>query len=313
MSVTDDLYQGTSFPGGIFNKGFALSWVKERLADAEPAPGGGQPWAIALTRAGDKHCIANQKLRLQTQDALKLIDDNPFRTPSLYDDRAPGAWVKNIKVPTFLVGQFQDEQTGGHFPEALGALANNKHVWMTLQNGVHVDSLGPDTTTRWVEFLDLYVADEVPSIPQSVLALSGELYKFLADAGAKPVLQSRFAGSGMTVAQAKAVFEKDPRVRLLMDNGGTDIGPGTIGSAWQIGLSSWPAKSSPTNLFLGGDGALTQVRGAAGTASYKPDPKARPQPDAARRRRQPTPGRRSRPTTGSRSPPARGSASRPRR
>ena len=70
MSVTDDTYTATGYPGGIFNDGFALSWIKDRISDAQPAPRGGQPWAKALTRQGDKHCIANQKLRLQTEDAL---------------------------------------------------------------------------------------------------------------------------------------------------------------------------------------------------------------------------------------------------
>src|SRR4051794_37477082 len=233
MSVTDDIYTATGYPGGIFNKGFALSWIQERMRDAEPAPAGGQPWAKALTKAGDKNCIENQKLRLQTQDANEQVKANPFRTPSLFDDRAPGAWVKNITVPTFLVGSFQDEQTGGHFPESLGALKNNKKVWLSLQNGVHVDSLGPDTITRWAEFLNLYVADEIPNVPDSVLSLSGILYQFLADAGAKPVQQSRFAGT-TDVAAARRVFEKDPRVRLLMDNGGSSVGPGTIGSAWEL-------------------------------------------------------------------------------
>ncbi len=102
--------------------------------------------------------------------------------------------MKHIKVPTFLVGQFQDEQTGGHFPESLAALKNNPKVWITLQNGVHADSLGPATITRWAEFMKLYVGNEIPVVPPSILALSGELYKYLADAGASPVEQSRFAG-----------------------------------------------------------------------------------------------------------------------
>src|SRR5215218_5124306 len=29
MSVTDDLYSGASFPGGIPNSGFAATWIKE--------------------------------------------------------------------------------------------------------------------------------------------------------------------------------------------------------------------------------------------------------------------------------------------
>ena len=77
-------------------------------------------------------------------------------------------------MPIFLVGQFQDEQTGGHFPEALAGLASNPKVWLSLQNGVHADSLGPTSITRWVEFLKLYVAGEVPRVPDSVLSLSGQ-------------------------------------------------------------------------------------------------------------------------------------------
>ena len=277
MSVTDDVYTATGYPGGIFNQGFALSWIRERMSDAQPAPGGGQAWAKALTKSGDKNCIANQALRLQTQDANQQIKDNPFRTPSLFDDRAPGAWVKNIKVPTFLVGSFQDEQTGGHFPESLGALKGNPRVWLTMQNGVHADSLGPSTITRWAEFIKLYVADEIPVVPDSVLSLSGVLYQFLADAPASPVEQSRFAG--MTdVAAARRIFEKDPRVRLLMDNGGGPAGPGSIGSAWELGFDAWPIRQAkPTPYFLGTGGKLTPgSAGGAGTAQYVPDPKARP-------------------------------------
>ena len=164
------------------------------MDDAKPAPAGGQPWARELVKQGDKHCRANQKLRLQTQNALKIQRENPFRTPSLFAHRSPGAWLKRDRVPTFLVGQFQDEQTGGHFAESLKYLNGRPDVFISIQNGVHVDSLGPTTITRWAEFLKLYVANEIPVVPDSVLSLSGALYGALAAAPADPVLQSRFAG-----------------------------------------------------------------------------------------------------------------------
>ena len=194
MSVSDDLYTATGYPGGIFNSGFAKTWVQERMDEAKPAPAGGQPYARILSEQGDKHCLANQKLRLQTEDALEIQKQNPFRTPSLFDHRAPGPWLKHAKVPVFLIGQFQDEQTGGHFAESIPYLNGNKNVWVSLQNGVHADSLGPSTITRWAEFMKLFVANEIPVIPQSVIGLSGALYSYLADAGAAPVEQSRFAG-----------------------------------------------------------------------------------------------------------------------
>ena len=37
MSLTDDLYS-TGFPGGMFNRGFAGSWLAQRQSDAEAAP-----------------------------------------------------------------------------------------------------------------------------------------------------------------------------------------------------------------------------------------------------------------------------------
>jgi predicted acyl esterase len=276
LSVTDDLYTATGYPGGIFNSGFAQSWIQERMDDAKPAPGGGQPYARALVKAGDKHCLHNQLLRLQTQDALKIERENPYRTPSLFAQRAPGPWLKHDRVPTFLVGQFQDEQTGGHFPESLHYLARNPNVWISLDNGVHVDSLGPITITRWAEFLKLYVANEVPSVPPSVLGLSSVLYRLLADAGAAPVQQSRFANY-TSVAAAKAAFKRDPRVRILMDNGAGPQGPGSIGSTWELDYSSWPPRQArATRYFLGPQGALGARPATKSRTSYVADPSARP-------------------------------------
>jgi predicted acyl esterase len=276
MSVTDDLYTATGYPGGIFNSGFARTWVVERMHDARPAPAGGQPWARELVRMGDEHCRANQRLRLQTQDALRIQRQNPFRTPSLFAQRAPGPWLGRVRVPVFLVGQFQDEQTGGHFAESLSRLTRKPRVWISLQNGVHADSLGPTTITRWAEFLKLYVADEIPSIPPSILGLSGELYRFLADAGAAPVQQSRFA-SFTSVAPAKAEFEKDARLRLLMDNGAGPQGPGSIGATWELNYGAWPPRAvRATRFYLGRGGVLGSKPARRGAARYTADPAARP-------------------------------------
>lgn len=276
MSVTDDLYAATGYPGGIRNSGFARSWVNDRQDDARPAPQGGQQWARILTRRGDEHCIANQKLRLQTEDAAAIMERNPYRVRSIHDQRSGSTWMDTIEVPTFFVGQLQDEQTGGHFAESLDLLRRNPKVWITLQNGVHVDSLGPNTTTRWVEFLKLYVADEIPKLPDTVLQLSGALYEFLAEAGAAPVEQSRFA-SMTDVAAARRMFEQDPRVRLLMENGAGPAGPGALGAAFELGYDAWPIRQArATPFYLGTGGVMTPQASGAGTVEYVGDPKARP-------------------------------------
>jgi uncharacterized protein len=276
MSVTDDLYTGTGYPGGIFNSGFARTWVLERMADARPAPAGGQPYARELVRRGDRHCRANQRLRLQTQNALRLQRRNPFRTPALFGQRAPGPWLRRVQVPVFLVGQFQDEQTSGHFAESLGYLNGKPDVFISVQNGVHADSLGPSTITRWTEFMKLFVADEIPRVPTSVLGLSGALYAFLADAPAAPVLQSRFAEM-TSVAEARAIFRRDPHVRVLMDNGAGPQGPGSIGASWELGFGSWPPREArPSRLYLGPGGELGSKPADASSVSYNADPRARP-------------------------------------
>jgi hypothetical protein len=277
MSVTDDTYLATGYPGGIRNSGFARSWVTDRMEEARPAPAGGQPYAKALTRAGDRHCRANQKLRLQTQDALAIVEENEFRTPSVFDHRSTAAWMSAIDVPVFFVGQFQDEQTGGHFAESLDELSRNPKVWISLQNGVHVDSLGPSTVTRWVEFLKLYVADEIPRFPDSIRSLSDELYRFLAEAPSSPVEQSRFAD--MTdVAAASALFERDPRVRLLMENGAGPAGPGSIGAAWELGYDAWPIREVGATTFYFGPGGSLDRRPPpeSGSEVYVSDPRVRP-------------------------------------
>jgi uncharacterized protein len=275
MSVTDDLYAAPGYPGGILNSGFGRSWLRDRLHDARPAPEGGQPYARELVRLGDKHCLANQRLRLQTQNGLRIQRRQPFRGPSLAR-RSPGAWLARARVPVFLVGQFHDEQVGGHFPEALGALNGRPDVFISLQNGVHADSLGPSTITRWAEFLKLYVGDEIPRIPPSVIALSGELYRFLADAGAAPVQQSRFA-SFTSVAAAKAEFREDPHVRLLMDNGAGAQGLGSIGATWELDYSAWPPREvRATRYFLRPKGALGAKPSKQRSVSYVADPSARP-------------------------------------
>ncbi len=276
MSITDDLYNATGYPGGIFNSGFALSWIKERVADAKPAPEGGQPYARELVKRGDKNCAANQKLRLQTQDVLDLIRKNPYRTPSLFDDRAPEAWMSKINVPTFLVGAFQDEQTGGRFASSLYKLANNDRTWLSLMNGVHVDSLGPSTVTRWFEFLELYVADQVPVLPQTILGLSSALYTQVSGAASIPVVQTRFE-KYTSVNEARAVYEKDPAVRLYMDNGGSSAGLGSMGATWEIDADEWPIANAPaTSYYLGSGGALSKTKPSSSTAAYTGNTKARP-------------------------------------
>lgn len=283
LSVTNDLYT-TGYPGGMFNEGFAGSWIKERVTAAKPAPAGGETYAKALIARGTTHCLDNQDLHLQTQNAEKLLKASTHRTPSLYDQRTPTMWASRIDVPIYLAGALQDEQTGPQWPDIIPALRHDPHVWVTMVNGTHVDSLGPAILSRWLEFLDIFVARQVPHISPLVSLLSSDLYKLLADAPAEPLPPLRFThAANVTVAQKD--FERDtPRVRVLFDNGGGSLGPGALQPEWEADFDAWPPPADTTATFdLGTGGAMTPTASAhlttVGTASFQPNPSARPATD----------------------------------
>jgi uncharacterized protein len=283
LSVTNDLYT-TGYPGGMFNEGFAGSWIKQRVTAAKPAPAGGETYAKALIAKGTTHCLANQDLHVQTQNAEKLLAASTHRTPSLYNPRTPTAWASRINVPIYLAGALEDEQTGPQWPDLIPALDGDPHVWVTMVNGTHMDSLGPAILSRWLEFLDIFVARQVPHISPLVGLLSGDLYKLLADAPAEPLPPLRFThAADVTVAQKD--FEQDtPRVRVLFDNGGGNLGPGALQPEWETGIDAWPPPAATaTTLDLGAGGTMTPTASAhlttQSTASFQPNPSARPATD----------------------------------
>ena len=77
LSVIDDTYRGTLYPGGILNTGFAVPWAKERTEQAAPY---GQGWEKPLVDAGDTICAANQLVRLQNPDPLAADHRQPAST-----------------------------------------------------------------------------------------------------------------------------------------------------------------------------------------------------------------------------------------
>ena len=279
MSVTGDLYDGIGFPGGIFNTGFAKGWLTERQEDSKPAPEGGQEWAKVLVAQGDQRCIANQVLHGQARDGLSILSKVEFREPKLFDDRTPATWAAKIDVPTFLVGGLQDEQLGSHWAKVIPELADHPDTWVTMYNGDHNDALQPAVLTRWVEFLDLFVADRVPKIPDAVLGFSTVLFDQISHVPTIPLAQSRFAR--MTdVDAARAAFRKDPRIRILQDVGGGSLGPGALQPGWEMTATTWPPEgTSAVRYYLGDDASLNTAAPTSdpADATYTADPGARPE------------------------------------
>ena len=280
FSTIADIYRAPGYPGGIYNNGFAQSWLAERARDARPAPDGGQGWARKRVNEGDTTCLANQKMRLQQLDPVIQTKATPFYTPALMDERSPITWVGNTEVPMYYSAAFQDEQTGPDFAALLPHFPKRQNVKAVIQNGVHTSAFDLEVVWGWVAFLDLYVAGRLPD-PSRMTAFASILTSSVLGEGAPAVPAPLDPYDDVTdLAQAKALFEEGPAVVVRMENGaGSDV-PGLPVSRFQRGFSQWPPKEArATVLFFGPDGKLVKKRprgGAARRDSYRPDPEARP-------------------------------------
>lgn len=308
MSPTDDLFS-TGYPGGIYNDGFAASWVSVRIDDAKaaasyrdgrlvrrsttPVANVGQPWTyyeidaeLAASGDGTSTCLANQALHNQSEGLVHLVGPKmvapgvgPGRSASLFNRRSMIDWASHITVPVFLSGALQDEQTGPQWPALIDAIPKTTPLFANMVNGGHIDSTDPQTMSRWLEFLDIYVARKVPTQP-GVLATEF-LDKFAAFASGvsnqAPLPAIRFT-QAPNVATAEAEFAaQTPLVRALFDNGAGAAGPGAIQSTYSADFSSWPPAGTSETLHFGEDGALGVAAPAVTSGTtFTLDPGARP-------------------------------------
>jgi predicted acyl esterase len=273
LSVLADSYRSTLYPGGILNTGFAVEWTQQRVDQSKPY---GQGWEQAMVDDGDDECEQNQSLRGQNPDLVAEIDENPFYANPLGDSLAPITFVDRIEVPVFLAGAWQDEQTGGQFATMLDRFTGTDHLYVTLTNGLHTDSLSPPVFARYAEFLQLYVGKTVPDLaPAQAIApvLGGAIY------GVETFrpMEDRF--TGMSYDEALAAFESEPSVRVLVDHGAAEgFAPGTPEPAAVLEFSSWPIpEAETTRWLLDDDGALiTDDVTPSGESAYNGDPDALP-------------------------------------
>jgi hypothetical protein len=253
LSVMDDTVRGLLSPGGIFNEGFALTWADQVLAKAEPK---GQGWEQALIDEGDTTCAENQELRGQNVDVTDKALQYDHYPKELGDWYNPSVFGKDITVPMFITGAFQDEQTGGRFARLWGRFPNSPLVRMTLFNGAHADGYAPMNLSEWKLFLDLYVADQPPSMPPILTLLAPVLMKdvFGADLTVEPV---RYSGEDPAAVRPR--YEAEQPVRLVLESGAQDPAqPGAPGGSTELEFDQWPpADVAPEELYLTADGSMS--------------------------------------------------------
>lgn len=286
MAAYDDGFRALLWPGGIQNKGFARSWIAERYQQAQnPSPA---EWVNKKIDEGDEVCAKNLEMRGQNLDLASLIDVMPFFPiiNNLGNSFAPETFVDQIEVPVYMVASWQDEQVGGHAPTFIPEFDKNKQAWFTLVNGYHTEGLAePSVLQGWTQFLELFVAEEVPDkgLGGLMKVVTGEVIHDDAAAATMPIPSSTF--DGLTYEQALEHWAERDRVRVLFDNGGaTTVQAGVPTAAFEHGFDRYPVEGTAAQRwFLGPDGSLSQSApevaddSAGSIDSYESDPSARPE------------------------------------
>ncbi|MCU1356233.1 MAG: peptidase [Acidimicrobiales bacterium] len=275
LSPFSDGYRGILYPGGILNDGFALSWALDRQEASKPSA---HSWVRSRISGGDTTCAKNQVMRLQSQDIASEIVDGRFNDAK-YSYLDPNSFAPDIRVPTYLATQWQDEQTGGYGAELATMIAPHAKLRAEFTNGTHVDSLGPEDFMKVAEFVDLYVGRVVPTKEGNGFYGNGVADGLSSLFGTQITPVPYYFTPFATHAEALAWYEAQDPIRIRWENGGK---VGKEGAPYATAIStypSWPIPAvTPERWYLQPDGALAKTATtvpdgtARGSSSYTYDP-----------------------------------------
>jgi hypothetical protein len=263
--IEDPWYQ--QWTGGIYNAGFTQEWLKHR--DDEAA--GGAQWVKDRIANGDTTCESNLRIRSQ-QIPFEAFAKSLERRPLDADRRNLSRVVRDIQVPTYLTGAWQDEQTGSRFGLMLDdftAVPAGKKK-LTMFNGHHPDGFSPLMMVRWFEFLSFYVDGTTPKLHPLVRAfgpatleatfgvpgLGFEPDRFIQSDGVTPI--------GGSFAAALAAYEAESPVRVLFEVGASPdflpSYPGAHRQRFEMNFPQWPPPdAAPRSFYFGPNGTLTEA------------------------------------------------------
>lgn len=253
FSVTDGV-DSVLYPGGVYNNGFGERWTRQVGQNAEA---GGQDWAADRVSRGDKTCTANQLLRVHNADLIDRITTERY-AGRFSEERSARTFADQIEVPTLLAGAWQDEQTGGRFPELIDDLGNAEVLRAMMYNGLHSDAISGEMLVRTIEFLNLYVADRPATVePVTRILISTGLAGIFGQA--LPLPDGRY--DGLSPAEARAAFEAEPPIEILFEQGATASSLPV--PSFNARFEQWPpAVTTPVDGFLNagsnGTAVLTQ-------------------------------------------------------
>lgn len=273
FSVLSDTGSSTLLPGGIYNNGFAIDWISYVLDRAVPY---GHNWIQEVVDSGDSICEENQLLHSQRLDAVSKAYENPYYTDEVAAAVDPSSFVDQIDVPVFLAGQWQDEQTGPHFPALFDKFTNAPLTRFTVTNGIHMDGFSPQILGEWANFLSLYVAREIPFLSDNLRLM---VPMFMGDVFETSLELPPPRFDEYTDYQAALdAYESEQPVRVIFESGALpDTDPGAPQGTFEAFFDEWPIPgTAATRWYFHSDGSLQHVMPEAdgGASSFDHDPDA---------------------------------------
>jgi putative CocE/NonD family hydrolase len=173
-SALSDLYRDVAYPGGVLEYDFPFAWMALQKR-------GGTEYALTgAPAAGDTECTGNwadHEVANADRERMvaTLILDNPYADSrgGLWGIRSPIAGFPKIRVPTFLLNAWQDEQLPGRIYESLKLFPRRDRVWANFSNGNHGrDYFNPTTQQLTLDFLDRFVRDQANGFDKRVAHLT---------------------------------------------------------------------------------------------------------------------------------------------
>lgn len=267
MSVIADTTSSTLTPGGLYNDGFALAWIRNVLERALPY---GHQWIEDVVEQGDTVCETHQLLHSQMVDVVAKALEQPFYTDEVAALFDPTQFVNQIEVPVFLTGQWQDEQTGAHFAALLDKFTSSSHARFTVTNGVHADGYTPHILTEWKTFLDFYVAREIPNWPTLVQQLVPLFFQEFFGATI-PLPLMRFDDMS-SFEDALSAYEAEPALRVIWETGADEEYPaGAPLGRFETFHDAWPPpETQPFILYFHPEGTLKATEPSAEQSAERP-------------------------------------------
>ncbi|HAN30089.1 MAG TPA: hypothetical protein DCQ06_00690 [Myxococcales bacterium] len=242
----------TLVPGGILNKGFALSWINNVYKKAAPY---GQGWEKAKIATGDTICEDNQLLHDQRMNNVEQAQNSKYWIPEIIDPLNPTGFADKIKVPVFMACAWQDEQTGPYFITLMNSLVNAPSRRFIVYNGVHSDGFAPQVLAEWLAFLQIHVAQEKPT-SNAILELLVEQFTQSIYGVTVKLPKYRWADVPDYAAALKK-WNEEPEVWMQLDNGAPN-GSGAPNAGFTHKIDSWPpADREVLRWYLHADGTLS--------------------------------------------------------